>query len=61
MKIKTIIGYAGLKICNILPANNGDKKYGVKYIRGFFAERFLSRCGKMLTFKGTQDFLTDVK
>ena len=56
MKIKTIIGYAGLKICNILPANNGDKKYGIKCVRGFFAKLFLNKCGKNVNIQKNARF-----
>ena len=45
MSIKMIIGYIGLHICNILPANGSKLNFGQKSVRGFFARMFLDQCG----------------
>lgn len=46
MKIKTIIGYAGLKLCGILPANNSAVKLGQKGLRAVFGRMYLTQCGR---------------
>ena len=45
MRIKTLIGFAGLKLCNILPGNNSPIKLGQKQIRAVFAKLYLDKCG----------------
>ena len=46
MGIKQIIGFVGLRICNILPANGAIINLGQQPIRGFFARLFFECCGK---------------
>ena len=46
MKFKTLIGYVGLKISNLLPHNNSKIRIGQKKIRAFWAKLFLTQCGK---------------
>lgn len=46
MKIKTLIGYAGLKMCAILPGNNSPVKLGQKQLRAMFARMYLHGCGR---------------
>lgn len=45
MELRTLVGYAGLKICNILPDNGSPIHIGQKAIRGFFSRLFLEQCG----------------
>ncbi len=46
MKVKILIGYIGLKLCNALPANGSKINLGQKSLRQFFAKRYLNFCGK---------------
>lgn len=46
MKIKVIIGFIGLRIANLLPANGSKFNIFQRYIRYFFARLFLDKCGK---------------
>lgn len=43
-KLKTYIGYMGLRVLNILPAN-GAVNLGQQWLRGYFATLYLSKCG----------------
>lgn len=45
MKIKTVLGYIGLKVCNILPDNGYVINIGQKMFRSFFSRLFLDQCG----------------
>ena len=46
MKLRTLIGWAGLRLCNLFPLNDSKINLGQKKIRAFFARKFLSCCGK---------------
>ena len=46
MKLKGIIGYVGLRICDILPQNESKIKLGQTQLRRFFAKLFMASCGK---------------
>lgn len=46
MNVKQIIGFIGLRICNILPANGAMVNLGQQPLRAFFARLFLDYCGK---------------
>lgn len=46
MKIRTLIGFAGLRFCEILPANNSPIKIGQKRLRAAFARLYMDKCGK---------------
>ena len=48
MKIRTIIGYVGLKLCWFLPGNESKIKLGQKQIRAFFAKLFMDKAGKKI-------------
>lgn len=51
MKINTLIGLVGLKICNIFPTNDSKINLGQKAFRRFFAKLFLSKCGKKVNIQ----------
>ena len=46
MKLKTVIGYVGLRLCNILPDNESKLRLGQGALRRFFARLFMAHCGK---------------
>lgn len=56
MKIKTIIGFIGLKICDILPYNGHVINIGQQAIRGFFARLYLHSCGKYVNIQKNVKF-----
>ena len=45
MKFRTIIGYVGLRLFSILPANGAVVNLGQKKIRSFFGKLYLCKCG----------------
>lgn len=56
MKIKVIIGYLGLRACNILPQNESKIKLGQARLRRFFAKLFMAHCGKKVNIQKNAKF-----
>ncbi len=56
MKIKTIIGYVGYKLCNVLPTNESKLKLGQRQLRRFFSKLFLTKCGKKVNVQKGASF-----
>lgn len=54
--IKQIIGYMGLRMCNILPANGSMINLGQQKIRAFWGKLFLSECGKCVNIQKNTSF-----
>ncbi len=61
MKLKIIIGYAGLKLCSILPYNNSFIKIGQKSLRAFFTRLFTGSNGKKLNIEKNTRFSHNLK
>lgn len=56
MNLSVIIGYLGLRIANILPANYSQINIGQQSIRQFFGKMFLSVCGSHVNIQKDTNF-----
>ena len=56
MKLKTLFGFAGLQLCNILPANGSPVQLGQQRLRAFFGRLFLHSCGQNVNIQKNTRF-----
>ena len=56
MNLGVLVGFLGLQVCNILPDNDSLVNVGQRRVRGFFARRFLKKCGKNVNIQKNSRF-----
>lgn len=56
MKLAVYVGFAGLKLCNALPANGSRFQLGQKKLRAFFGQLYLNTCGKEVNIQKNTRF-----
>lgn len=61
MRIKTLVGYAGLMICRILPSNHSVINLGQMKLREMFGRMFLTQCGRNVDIEKNARFSHRIK
>ena len=56
MNIRVYLGYAGLRVCNLLPANGSKIQIGQQKLRAFWGSLYLDFCGQKVNIQKNTRF-----
>lgn len=56
MNLRILLGFLGLRLCDVLPQNDSLINLGQKKLRAFFANMFMLQCGKNVNIQRKTSF-----